>query len=430
MSLQLRKYLNRLIIIGISLILSLATLGIPATTNKLSAATTVSINMIYYGWHSPATEAAIINANPTFLVSNSPAGPWRGNANISKFTAAGIKYFEYIDGGYEGTRRGGIPVDLQSNLNYITAAAAAGAYGIFLDQVSEGIWTTPNWSYLQQISAKARSLGLKIVFNTGQNSWSDQLMTYCDYINSSEQWSNASLTASQQKWASRTWLLREGVYDATTAANLTQGAWSKGVLAAYVTPAYASLAYWLPSYVSLISPYTPSAPAPTPSYTPSYSSLGNTTAMVTSVPIPTGASNEYSLSVRIMTSANAGLTAGQTVWIAATTTDFPSLRTIGSTITGNMDNSYGWWVLKNPTTPVLSYGNITAVIASAPTPSGGSNEFSFSIRITTTTVSGLTVGQVVWVAATTIDFPNLHTIGYTVSGNLDKSLGWWTLKAP
>ena len=44
---------------------------------------------------------------------------------------AGIKYFEYLDGGYEGTVSRSIPNDLQSNLNYLMAAETAGAYGIF-----------------------------------------------------------------------------------------------------------------------------------------------------------------------------------------------------------------------------------------------------------------------------------------------------------
>ena len=176
-----------------------------ASQHKVDAASApVSINMIYYGWLTTAISQEIVNTDPAYLVANSPAGPWHGNANISQFTSAGIKYFEYIDGGYEGTIKTGIPNDLQSNLGYITAAANAGAYGIFVDEVSDGIYTQANYSYLQQLADKAHSLGLKIVFNTGAASWSDQLMNYADFINSSETWSNSQLTASQSKWASRT----------------------------------------------------------------------------------------------------------------------------------------------------------------------------------------------------------------------------------
>jgi hypothetical protein len=59
---------------------------------------------------------------------------------------------------------------------------------------------------------------------------------------------------------------------------------------------------------------------------------------------------------------------------------------------------------------------------------GGVDEYNLAVRVTTTTVSGVSVGQTVWLAAKVTDFPNLLTAGATVSGNLDKSLGWWVLK--
>lgn len=228
-----------------------------------AASPTLPVNMIYYGWHDAATTQRIINAHPKSLVSNSAAGPWRSNADISQFMSAGINYYEYLDGGYENTRTGYVPTDLWSNLNYIEAAAKAGAYGIFLDQVSDGIYTTPNYTYLQMVADKAHSLGLKVVFNTGMFTWADQLMNYCDYINSSETWNGAPLTASQSKWASRTWLLTYGINDATTAANITTGAWSKGISSQYATTFFSGLPYWFESYISQITPYAPAYTAPT-----------------------------------------------------------------------------------------------------------------------------------------------------------------------
>jgi hypothetical protein len=263
----LRKFARKILLAAVSITLVLSGIGIPPllTQNSVSAAsTTLPINMIYYGWHDYTTDQRIINAHPQSLVSNSAAGPWRSNANISLFMSAGIKYYEYIDGGYEGTRAGAIPNDLWSNLNYIVAAASAGAYGIFVDQVSDGIWTPANYYYLQQIADKAHSLGLKVVFNTGMFAWADQLMNYCDFINSSETWSNTPLTTSQSKWASRTWLLTYGVYDATTAANLTIGAWSKGISAQYSCSAFSGLPYWFESYISQITPYVPTTYVPPP----------------------------------------------------------------------------------------------------------------------------------------------------------------------
>ena len=263
----LKKFARKLLLTVVSITLVLSAIGIlPLATNSVvsAASTTLPINMIYYGWHDYTTDQRIINAHPQSLVGNSAAGPWRGNANISLFMSAGIKYFEYIDGGYEGTRAGYIPTDLWSNLNYIDAAARAGAYGIFLDEVSDGVWTPANYSYLQQISDKAHSLGLKVVFNTGMFAWADQLMNYCDFINSSETWSNTPLTTSQSKWASRTWLLTYGIYDATTAAILTLGAWSKGIIAQYTCSAFSGLPYWFESYIAQILPYVPTTYVPPP----------------------------------------------------------------------------------------------------------------------------------------------------------------------
>jgi hypothetical protein len=229
-----------------------------ATGYHSGAATVpIAVDMIYYGWNTSTTDQRIINALPEFLVNNSTAGPWNGNANVGTFTSAGIHYFEYIDGGYEGTALRSIPNDLQSNLNYISAAQRAGAYGIFLDEVSDGIWARANYSYLHQIADYAHSLGLKVVFNTGVSDWSAQLMNYCDYINSSETWNlTSTLTAIQSTYANRIWLETEGVTDDGTAAQLTEYAWSKGVLAQYSCYEYLSLPDWLESYISDLRTYT------------------------------------------------------------------------------------------------------------------------------------------------------------------------------
>lgn len=253
---------NRIVQIIATITLVVSTIGVlnfTAATGVNAASTTVSINLIYYGTNSNTTDQSIIDANPEYLVNNSPAGPWGGNADISKFMAAGIKYFDYIDGGYEGTVSQAIPNDLQSNLNYIDAIAKAGSYGVFVDEVSS-FPSASALDYLKQLADRAHSLGLKVVFNAGVDSWSDSLMNYCDFINSSEVWNNAPLTSSQIKWASQTWFLTQGVNDATTAATLTNAAWSKGVKAAYACSSYVALPAWLASYIALIESYsTPTA---------------------------------------------------------------------------------------------------------------------------------------------------------------------------
>jgi hypothetical protein len=75
---------------------------------------------------------------------------------------------------------------------------------------------------------------------------------------------------------------------------------------------------------------------------------GNTTGTVASKPVPTGGFKEYDLNFKISSTTVPGLRAGQTVWCAATTTDFPNLLTVGTVLTGNLDHSLGWWVLKKP----------------------------------------------------------------------------------
>jgi Putative Ig domain len=609
-----------LTIVGCALALCLAAalaISPMGSRNKVMAASpTVAIDMINYGTNSGGVDQTIINAHPEFLVDNSPAGPWKGDANISEYTAAGIKYFEYIDGGYENTEAMSIPNDLASNLTYITAAAKAGAYGIFLDEVS----ANPNAasiSYLSQIYNAAHSLGLKVVFNTGVDSWSDSLMNYCDYINTSEVWNNTALTASQTKWAGRSWVLTQGVNDATTAANLSKGAWSKGLLAEYACSAYGTVPSWMPTYYSLVSGSSPVTSAPsvttttlsagtigtaysqtlsatggttpykwtissgtlpaglslsttgTISGTPSAtcaatpvtfkvtdsnsaiatqslaiainskaSAGGNTTGTVASTPVSSGAANEYDLYLKITGTTVSGITAGQQVWCVATTSDFPNLLTVGSTLTGNLSNSPGWWTFKAASTssPIVtlptvtaptaatstatsvtstgaiingtlsslgssssvavsfnwgltsSYGNTTAAktmtssntftatltgltpattyhfravaagsstvygsditfttgaavvstppstgnttgtVASVPVSSGAANEYDLYLKISSTTVSGVTVGQQVWLAASATEYPNLLTVGSTISGNLSNSTGWWIIK--
>jgi hypothetical protein len=171
---------------------------------------------------------------------------------------------------------------------------------------------------------------------------------------------------------------------------------------------------------------------PTPTPTPG---TGNTTGTVASTPIGTGATNEYSLNLSVTSTTASGLTVGQQVWCAASTTDFPNLLTLGATLAGTLDNSLGWWVLKSGTDisptppPPPATGNTIGTVARMPTSSGAANEYDLYLNITSTTVPGLIAGQQVWCAANTKDFPNLLTVGATLTGTLDNSLGWWVLNS-
>lgn len=211
---------------------------------------------LYYGWHSEAIDQNILAGDPDFEIDCSPVGPWHGNANIALLATKGIRFMDYLDGGYEGLVPGPIPNDIASNLAFIEKIAAAGAYAIFLDQVT-AYPAGPNgdqskFNYLKQISDKAHGLGLKVVFNCGTDVWDDRLMDYCDILNSSEVWNNAPLTPSQQKWANRVFLLTQGVQDLDRAVTLTKAALEKGILAHFACGSYGVQPSWLVQYLSQI----------------------------------------------------------------------------------------------------------------------------------------------------------------------------------
>ena len=410
--------------LALCLAAALAISPIGVTDKVMAASPTVAIDMINYGTNSGGVDQMIINAHPEFLVDNSPAGPWKGDANISEYTAAGIKYFEYIDGGYEDTEAMSIPNDLASNFNYITAIAKDGAYGIFLDEVSSNP-DAASISYLSQIYNAAHALRLKVVFNIGVDSWSDSLMSYCDYINTSEVWNNTALTASQTKWASRSWVLTQGVNDAATAANLTEGAWSKGLLAEYACIEYGTVPSWMPTYYSLISGSSPVTSAP---------NINTTTLATGTVDIA------YSQTL----AANGGI-APYTWTITSGTLPSGLILSSNGIISGTPDTgvdpsivfkvtdsngataSQSLSITINSSTTIA--GNTVATVAGAPVSSGGDNEYDLYLTITSTTVSGFTAGQQVWCAATTSDFPNLLTVGVSLSGTLSNSPGWWAFEA-
>ena len=162
-------------------------------------------------------------------------------------------------------------------------------------------------------------------------------------------------------------------------------------------------------------------------WTESASNTETVTATVASIPVPTGALNEYGLYISVVSTTDSGFSIGQQIWCAATTTDFPNLLTVGATLTGKLDNSSGWWVLKANTTitPPPATGTVTATVASIPVPTGALNEYGLYISVVSTTDSGFSIGQQIWCAATTTDFPNLLTVGATLTGKLDNSSGWW-----
>ena len=252
---SIKKRFRTSFVAGLAIILSAMSLVPVFSGVPVAAASTgmIPINLVFYGTHNAAIDQQIVAAKPMFLIDNTPAGPWGGNCNASYFAGYGIKVFSYIDGGYEGSQSRSIPNDLTSNLNYIDAISKeSGVYGVFVDEVSAEP-SSASLNYLSQIYTRAKQDGLAVMFNTGVDTWSDSLMQYCDYINSSEEYSGGAMTASQQKWASKTVLLAQNISDAATAANLTNTAVAKGFLAEYSCSSYENLPSYLTTYISLIT---------------------------------------------------------------------------------------------------------------------------------------------------------------------------------
>jgi parallel beta-helix repeat protein len=148
------------------------------------------------------------------------------------------------------------------------------------------------------------------------------------------------------------------------------------------------------------------------------------------VPFPTSTPGEFSVGIQIVSSTDSRFSVGEQVWCAARITDFPNLLTVGAALAGTLDRSLGWWVFKRTVVepPPPPTGNTIGTVASTPFYTGAANEYNLYVMITSTTIPGLTAGQQVFCAASITDFPNLLTIGATLTGTLDHSLGWWVFR--
>ena len=300
-------------------------------------------------------------------------------------------------------------------------------------------------------------------------------------------------------------MLTQGVNDATTAANLTEEAWSKGLMAEYACSSYGTVPSWMPTYYSLISGSSPSPVTPAPSiinttlatgtvgtaYSQTLSATGGTSPYTWSIgsgTLPAGLilsstgtisgiqptctatpitfkvtdSNSTTATKSLAVTINAALT-GTAVTIATSSLSNGTVGTAYSqTLVATGGTAPYTWAITSGTlpsgltlsssgviagTPTISVdpsiifkvtdnkgaiasqslsiainsvaavgGNTTGTVASTPVSSGGANEYDLYLKITSTTVSGVTAGQQVWCAATTTDFPNLLTAGGSLTG--------------
>ena len=101
----------------------------------------------------------------------------------------------------------------------------------------------------------------------------------------------------------------------------------------------------------------------------------------------------------------------------------------GLTIKGDLLSSQITYTDNDPADTTNKLWNTIGIVANTPKPSGGLNEYNLYLSITSTTVSGIKVGQQVWCSASIADFPKLLIPGATLTGYLDRSIGWWVFSS-
>ena len=135
---------------------------------------------------------------------------------------------------------------------------------------------------------------------------------------------------------------------------------------------------------------------------------GSIIGTVQNKPVATGASNEYNFNLKITGTAIAGIRNGQQVWVAASTTDFPNLLTVGATLTGILNNSSGWWVLKVAGTAATAT-TMAATISTSPITTATTTTSATTITTTPTTTPTTTT------PATTITTTPITTSPTTIT---------------
>jgi hypothetical protein len=320
----------------------------------------VPLAIIYYGKATPTVSSTILNVRPQYFISNPAHGLWghisgHGQAvfqDLSAFKAAGIKIIGYITAGYEGKHSAG-NVDkkwytLEMNRKLIQDMAEIDHVdGVFIDECTN-FPDEKDKAYLQELTTFAHSYGLITWGNVGTNNFDPWFFTDggFDLVHSTENWRGQNLNKLQFDWSHRISVTGfNPKYTSQDAFNMTVNAQQQGLAYCYITDdrvGYNSLPSWLEKYVDLLKQYklTPEIYQPPPE-------TGNTTGIVSSTPVPSGAYEEYNFTLKIVSTTVDGLSPGQELWCVSTTSDFPNLLTVGATLTGNMNHSIGWWVLKN-----------------------------------------------------------------------------------
>ena len=257
-------------------------------------------------------------------------------------------------------------------------------------------------------------------------------MNYCDFMNSSETWGlNTTLTTIQSTYANRIWLETKGVQNDGTAAQLTEYAWSKGILAAYACYEYTALPDWLENYISDLRTFTTTPADFSISANPttiSFTSGNNATFAVSITP-----SGGFTGSVTLSPSTQSGLTvtgSAKSVLPPYPTTTFTLISNTPGNYQVNITGTSGSLIhtaainvsVQAPSTPVLS--------ASVSTDSSRYR----AGQTVTSTVSVRSSGSAVSNAGVTISIKNQSgTVVFNGSGTTNSrgsvSFAWNTSKA-
>jgi hypothetical protein len=217
-------------------VLTLAPTAVPVSSGLLRLA------MVYYGGHDATTDQRILNAKPALLIDNTPAGYWHGTCSSSKFQAAGIKVFSYIDSSYS-------KFDLNTNLALIDAIAKEGTYGVFLDELNPVAD-----SYLQAIYARTKKDGVKLMVNPGMPSFDANIYNYADFVMTDEQYTGRQPSSSEQGHLAQTVVVGfQSGMTAQLAAQYTKAAWANNFgYSWHETQEYTTLPSWLETYTGLL----------------------------------------------------------------------------------------------------------------------------------------------------------------------------------
>ncbi len=317
--------------------------------------------IIYYGDATPTAISTILKVRPQYFICNPSHGLWgeitahspKVVQDLSSFKTAGIKVIGYITSGYEGKHSAGNInkkwYTLEINQKLIQDMAEIDHVdGVFIDECSN-FPDEKDKAYLKELTPFAHSYGLITWGNVGMNNFDPWFFTDggFDMVHSTENWRGQNLNKLQLDWSYRISVTGfSSEYTSQDAFNMTVNAWRKGLAYCYITNdhvGYNSLPAWLDQYVDLIKQYklSPEEYQPPPE-------MGNTTGVVSSIPVPSGAYNEYNFTFKIISTTVDGLSPGQELWCVSTTNEFPNLLTAGASLTGDMDHSLGWWVFKLP----------------------------------------------------------------------------------